>query len=134
MASLKQKAAEALEKGKEVATKAKETAEKNLKEAQDQAAEAAADATKKVKGKGRKAKETAAAAAAAVADQVTAAQIEAYNAQYKKEVKQLKEYLYEYIPKKTVDSKMRGEWFFDADEAVELGVAHRIIDTLDDVI
>ena len=64
----------------------------------------------------------------------TAAQIEAYNAQYKKEVKQLKEYLYEYIPKKTVDSKMRGEWFFDANEAVELGVAHKIIDTLDDVI
>lgn len=64
----------------------------------------------------------------------TAAQIEAYNAQYKKEIKQLKEYLYEYIPKKTVDTKMRGEWFFDAKEAVELGVAHRIIDSLDEVV
>ena len=64
----------------------------------------------------------------------TAAQIEAYNAQYKKEVKQLKEYLYEYLPKKMVDSKMRGEWFFDAKEAVELGVAHRIIESLDDIV
>lgn len=64
----------------------------------------------------------------------TAAQIEAYNAQYKKEIKQLKEYLYDYIPKKTVDSKMRGEWFFDANEAVKLGVAHKIIDSLDEVI
>lgn len=64
----------------------------------------------------------------------TAAQIEAYNAQYKKEIKQLKEYLYDYIPKKTVDAKMRGEWFFDAKEAVELGVAHKIIDSLDEVI
>lgn len=64
----------------------------------------------------------------------TAAQIEAYNAQYKKEVKQLKEYLYEYLPKKMVDQKMRGEWFFDAKEAVELGVAHRIIESLDDIV
>lgn len=64
----------------------------------------------------------------------TAAQIEAYNAQYKKEVKQLKEYLYEYIPKKTVDAKMKGEWFFDAKEAVELGVAHKIIGSLNEVI
>lgn len=64
----------------------------------------------------------------------TADQIQAYNAQYKKEIKQLKEYLYDYIPKKTVDSKMRGEWFFDAKEAVDLGVAHRIIESLDEVV
>lgn len=63
----------------------------------------------------------------------TAQQIEAYNAQYKKKIKQLKEYLYDYIPKKTVDAKMRGEWFFDSNEAVELGVAHKIISSLDEV-
>lgn len=64
----------------------------------------------------------------------TAQQIEAYNAQYKKKIKQLKEYLYDYIPKKTVDAKMKGEWFFDSNEAVELGVAHKIINSLDEVI
>lgn len=64
----------------------------------------------------------------------TAQQIEAYNAQYKKKIKQLKEYLYDYIPKKTVDAKMRGEWFFDSNEAVELGVAHKIISSLDEVV
>ena len=64
----------------------------------------------------------------------TAQQIEAYNAQYKKKIKQLKEYLYDYIPKKTVDAKMRGEWFFDSKEAVELGVAHKIISSLDEVV
>ena len=65
----------------------------------------------------------------------TAEQIQSYNAQYKKQVKQLKDWLIECgLPKKTVDSKMRGEWFFDANEAVELGVAHKIIDSLDEVI
>lgn len=65
----------------------------------------------------------------------TAEQIQSYNAQYKKQVKQLKDWLIECgLPKKTVDSKMRGEWFFDAKEAVELGVAHKIIESLDEVI
>ena len=65
----------------------------------------------------------------------TAQQIESYNAQYKKQVKELKEWLIECgLPKKTVDSKMRGEWFFDAQEAVKLGVAHKIIENLDEVI
>ena len=65
----------------------------------------------------------------------TADQIQSYNAQYKKQVKQLKDWLIECgLPKKLVDSKMRGEWFFDAKEAVELGVAHKIIDSLDEVI
>lgn len=65
----------------------------------------------------------------------TAEQIQSYNAQYKKQVKQLKDWLIECgLPKKTVDSKMRGEWFFDAKEAIELGVAHKIIESLDEVI
>lgn len=66
----------------------------------------------------------------------TAAQIEAYNAQYKKEIKQLKDYLIDdcKLPKKIVDSKMKGEWFFDANEAIELGVANKIIESLDEVI
>ena len=66
----------------------------------------------------------------------TAEQITAYNAQYKKEIKLLKDYLIEEcgLPKKLVDSKMRGEWFFDAKEAVELGVAHKIISSLDEVV
>ena len=65
----------------------------------------------------------------------TAEQIQSYNAQYKKQVKQLKDWLIECgLPKKVVDSKMRGEWFFDAKEAVKLGVAHKIIESLDEVI
>ena len=65
----------------------------------------------------------------------TAEQIQSYNAQYKKQIKQMKDYLVECgLPKKTVDSKMRGEWFLDAKEAVELGVAHKIIKSLDEVI
>ena len=65
----------------------------------------------------------------------TADQVAAYNAQYKKQVKQLKDYLVECgLPKKLVDTKMRGEWFLDANEAVELGIAHRIIQSLDEVI
>lgn len=65
----------------------------------------------------------------------TAEQIQSYNAQYKKQVKQLKDWLIECgLPKKAVDNKMRGEWFFDAKEAVELGVAHKIIESLDEVI
>lgn len=65
----------------------------------------------------------------------TAEQIQSYNAQYKKQVKQLKDWLIECgLPKKIVDNKMRGEWFFDAKEAVELGVAHKIISSLDEVI
>ena len=65
----------------------------------------------------------------------TAEQIQSYNAQYKKQVKQLKDYLVECgLPKKLVDTKMRGEWFIDSNEAVELGIAHRIIQSLDEVI
>lgn len=65
----------------------------------------------------------------------TAEQIQSYNAQYKKQVKQLKDWLIECgLPKKTVDSKMRGEWFFDSKEAIKLGVAHKIIESLDDVV
>ena len=66
----------------------------------------------------------------------TAEQIEAYNAQYKKEIKLLKEYLIDEcgLPKKLVDTKMRGEWFFDAKEAIELGVAHRIVESLDEIV
>ena len=65
----------------------------------------------------------------------TADQVAAYNAQYKKQVKQLKDYLVECgLPKKLVDTKMRGEWFLDAKEAVNLGIAHRIIESLDEVI
>jgi len=65
----------------------------------------------------------------------TADQVQSYSAQYKKQIKSLKDWLVECgLPKKLVDAKMKGEWFFDAKEAVELGVAHRIIDSLDDVI
>lgn len=65
----------------------------------------------------------------------TAEQIAAYNDQYKKQVKRLKDYLVEMgLPKKLVDAKMRGEWFFNAQEAVELGVCHRVIDSLDEVL
>jgi len=65
----------------------------------------------------------------------TADQVAAYNAQYKKQVKLLKDYLVECgLPKKMVDTKMRGEWFLDANESVELGVAQRIIESLDEVI
>jgi len=65
----------------------------------------------------------------------TADQVAAYNAQYKKQVKQLKDYLVECgLPKKMVDSKMRGEWFIDASEAVDLGIAHRIVQSLDEVV
>lgn len=64
----------------------------------------------------------------------TAEQIQSYNAQYKKQVKQLKDYLVECgLPKKLVDTKMRGEWFIDPNEAVELGIAHKIVQSLDDV-
>lgn len=65
----------------------------------------------------------------------TAEQIQSYNAQYKKQIKQLKDYLVECgLPKKTVDTKMRGEWFLDANEAVDLGIAHKIITSLDEVV
>lgn len=65
----------------------------------------------------------------------TADQVAAFNAQYKKQIKQLKDYLVECgLPKKTVDTKMRGEWYLDAKEAVELGLAHKIIESLDEVI
>ena len=65
----------------------------------------------------------------------TAEQIQSYNTQYKKQIKQLKEWLIECgLPKKTVEAKMKGEWFFDAKEAVELGVAHKIVESLDDII
>lgn len=65
----------------------------------------------------------------------TADQVAAFNAQYKKQVKQLKDYLVECgLPKKLVDSKMRGEWFIDANEAVELGIAHRIVQSIDELV
>ena len=65
----------------------------------------------------------------------TADQVMSYNNQYKKQIKQLKDYLVECgLSKKLVDTKMRGEWFLDAKEAVELGIAHRIIESLDEVI
>ena len=65
----------------------------------------------------------------------TADQVMAYNAQYKKQIKQLKDYLVECgLPKKMVDAKMKGEWFLDAKEAVDLGIAHRIIESLDEVV
>ena len=65
----------------------------------------------------------------------TADQVMSYNNQYKKQIKQLKDYLVECgLPKKLVDSKMRGEWFLDSKEAIDLGIAHRIIESLDEVI
>lgn len=66
----------------------------------------------------------------------TAEQVEAYTAQYKKQIKALKEYLIDYcnIPKKLVDTKMRGEWYVSADEAIELGIAHKIVDDLDEIL
>lgn len=65
----------------------------------------------------------------------SADQVIAYSAQYKKQIKQLKDYLVECgLPKKMVDTKMRGEWFLDAKEAVDLGIAHRIIQSLDEVV
>ena len=65
----------------------------------------------------------------------TAEQIQSYNAQYKKQVKQLKDYLVECgLPKKMVDSKMRGEWFLDVNECIELGITHKIIQSLDEVV
>lgn len=65
----------------------------------------------------------------------TADQVAAYNAQYKKQVKQLKDYLVECgLPKRMVDTKMKGEWFLDAKEAVDLGIAHRVIQSLDEVV
>lgn len=65
----------------------------------------------------------------------TADQVIAYNTQYKKQIKSLKDYLVECgLPKKTVDTKMKGEWFLDAEQAVELGIAHKIIQSLDEVV
>ena len=65
----------------------------------------------------------------------TADQIQAYNAQYKKQIKQLKDYLVECgIPKKLVDTKMKGEWFLDVGQALELGIVHKVIESLDEVV
>jgi ATP-dependent Clp protease protease subunit len=65
----------------------------------------------------------------------TAQQIEEYANQYKKQIKALKDYLIERgLPKKLVDSKMRGEWYIDANEAVELGIAHGVVSDMDDII
>ena len=65
----------------------------------------------------------------------TADQVVAFNTQYKKQIKQLKDYLVECgLPKKIVDTKMRGEWFLDANEAVELGISHKIVKSLDEIV
>ena len=65
----------------------------------------------------------------------TAQQIEDYAKQYKKQIKTLKDYLVECgLPKKIVDTKMSGEWYVDAQQAVELGIAHAIIKDIDDII
>lgn len=65
----------------------------------------------------------------------TAEQVRQYTEQYNKQIKQLKDYLVECgLDKKLVNKKMQGEWYIDANEAVSLGVAHRIIESLDEVI
>lgn len=65
----------------------------------------------------------------------TAQQVDAIAAQYKKQIKLLKNYLVERgLPKKLVDSKMRGEWFMDAAESVEIGVADKIVENIDEII
>ena len=65
----------------------------------------------------------------------TAQQIEDYANQYKKQIKALKDYLVECgLPKKIVDTKMRSEWYVDAQQAVELGVAHAIVKDIDEII
>lgn len=66
----------------------------------------------------------------------TAEQVEAYTAQYKKQIKALKDYLVNDcgLPKKLVDNKMRGEWYVDAQEAIELGIAHKIVENLDEIL
>lgn len=59
----------------------------------------------------------------------TAEQIQAFTENYKKQTKELKAYLIDEVglDKKIVNAKMRGEWFIDAQKAVELGVAHEIV-------
>lgn len=65
----------------------------------------------------------------------TAQQIEDYANQYKKQIKALKDYLVERgLPKKIVDSKMRGEWYVDAQQAMELGVVHAVVESIDDIV
>lgn len=59
----------------------------------------------------------------------TAEQIQSYTENYKKQIKELKDYLIDDIglDKKLVNTKMKGEWFLDAKHAVELGIAHEIV-------
>lgn len=66
----------------------------------------------------------------------TAEQIEAFTSQYKRQINGLKKYLIEdcNLPKKMVDTKMRGEWYLDAAQAVELGIVHKIVDNLDEIL
>ena len=66
----------------------------------------------------------------------TAQQVMAFTEQYKKQIKALKDYLVNDcgLPKKMVDTKMRGEWFVDARQAVELGIADAIVTNMDEIM
>lgn len=65
----------------------------------------------------------------------TAQQIEEITAQYKKQIEALKSYLIQCgLDKKLVNKKMNSEWFIDAKESVELGIAHSIVEDIDEII
>lgn len=65
----------------------------------------------------------------------TAQQVVEFAKQYEKQINTLKEYLIERgLDKKLVNNKMQGEWYIDANEAVKLGIAHGIVDDIDNII
>lgn len=65
----------------------------------------------------------------------TAEQVRQYTEQYNKQIKQLKDYLVECgLDRKLVNKKMSGEWFLDANEAVKIGIANKIVTDIEDII
>jgi ATP-dependent protease ClpP protease subunit len=56
--------------------------------------------------------------------------------EYQRQVEELGAYLIEYtdIDKEMLDEKFASEWYLTASEAVELGVADKIIDDIDEIL
>lgn len=66
----------------------------------------------------------------------TYGQVNAYMRDYTRKMEMLRKYILAHskISEEVLDERLKGEWFVDAREALELGVCDKIVDSIDDLI
>lgn len=63
-------------------------------------------------------------------------QIEQVTTEYKRQISELTDFVERRtkMPRKTIANKIRKEWFVGADEALELGICDKIVDSIEELL